>query len=107
MFVRMRVLYKKYPDDYTVDDKVRIHRTEGFIAVSFILVKSKFLASFPLFHLHFRGLEEGPVLFLLALAFSLEGPPAVHASVPCFLKTQIGEEKQKQSSHYVFIPKVT
>lgn len=93
MFVKMRVLYKKYPDDYTVDDKVRIHRTEGFIAVNFILVKSKFLASFPLFHLHFGGLKKGPVLFLLTLAFSLEIPPAIHASVSCFLKTKINEFK--------------
>lgn len=91
----MRVLYKKYPDDYTVDDNVRIHRTEGFIEVNFILVKSKFLASFPLFHLHFRGLKEGTVLFLLALAFSLEVPPAVHASVSCFLKTKNNEFKKK------------
>lgn len=102
----MRTLYEKYPDDYTVDDKMRIHRTEGFRTVSFNLVKSKFPASFPLFHLDFWGLEEGPVLFLLGLAFSLEGPPAVHTPVSCFLKTKNNtfiKKHHMQGGHHISI----
>lgn len=42
--------------------------------------------SFPLFHLNFRGFQEGPILFFFAFAFGLKGPPTVHAPISRFLQ---------------------
>lgn len=81
-----------YPDNCVMttttqlpeDAEVKIHRTGVFNTV--MRIKSSFTASFPLLHLYFWGLEEGPVLLLLAfLAFGLEGPPTVHTAISCFL----------------------